>query len=277
MPPLVPLSAARAAWVRALVRERKAREAEQLLVLEGEKPLGELLARDPGSVAAVVLTRSAADALMDRAGANTVWSRVVRDGSVPLYECRDTVFGKFSDLVTAAGVLGVVRRPPWKEADVSRRAHLLAVYGEGIQDPANVGAIVRTAAAFGVDACWFSPDSADAYGPKAVRAAAGGILLMPVFAAADLSVIQRLGCRLFAAERPGPGSRPIDHVKEFPAKAMLAFGNESRGLSPELLQAADVRFHIPLRGQVESLNVAAAAAVSVFHFTHLRGSARTRL
>jgi len=193
--------------------------------------------------------------------------------SLPVYACRNTVFEKMSDLVTAAGVLAVVKRPRWKVEEWLRRSRLLGVYGESIQDPSNVGAIVRIAAAFQCDALWLSPDSADPYAPKAVRAAAGALFYLPIFITktTDWFVAEKLP--LYGAVPPGPGSVPIDAVRELPARALIAFGNESRGLSPSTAKAAEVRFHIPLSLNVESLNVAAAVAVSVFYFRGVRTKA----
>ena len=259
MTALPELSAAKASWVRTLMRERKARDAEGVLVLEGEKAIRELVARDPGSVKALVLTAAARERLTD----------LPRSASMPVYLSRDTVFEKLSDLVTAAGVLAVVRRPQWKPDDLLRRARLLALYGETIQDPSNVGAMVRTAAAFQFDALWLSSDCADPYAPKAVRAAAGAIFFLPIFTARSPELFAMHKLPMLAAVPPGAGSRSIEAITELPARAVVAFGNESRGLSPATTKAAQTRFHIPLSLHVESLNVAAAVAVSAFYFRRL--------
>lgn len=253
------LSAAKAAWVRALARERKARDAESVLVLEGEKAIRELLARDPAAIRALVLTAEAHERL----------GGALRSPSLPVMVARNTVFEKLSDLVTAAGVLAVVRRPQWKPEDVLRRARFVSLYGEAIQDPANVGAMIRTAAAFQFGAVWLSSDSADPYAPKAVRAAAGALFFLPIFMVRDAAALTSKRLSVLAAVAPTLGSRPIDAITELPSRSVIAFGNESRGLSKSTVEAAVARFHIPLAAHVESLNVGAAVAVSAFYFTRL--------
>jgi TrmH family RNA methyltransferase len=168
-----------------------------------------------------------------------------------------------------AGLLAVVEQPAWNQAAILQRSQVLGLYGECLQDPANVGAIVRTALGFGLDALWLTPDSADVFNPKVVRATAGALLALPVFTIADVRHLTGQGCAILAAEPPGPSSRAIQDVAAIPARSILAFGNESRGLSETTTKRAALRFHIPVSPAVQSLNVAAAAAVAAFYFSRL--------
>lgn len=143
------------------------------------------------------------------------------------------------------------------------------MYGEEIQDPANVGGIIRTAAAFGLDALWLSPGSADPFNPKVVRGTAGTLLTFPVFTLPDCQRLTQEGCALLAAEPPGPASKDLRTLTTRPKRSVLAFGNESRGLSLATQSLATLRFHIPLSKRVESLNVAASAAIAAFYFKGL--------
>ena len=108
---------------------------------------------------------------------------------------------------------------------------VLGILESRLQDPANVGAIVRTAAALNVSALWLTPESADVYNPKVVRATSGVLLALPIFASKDVSGLIRQGCRIFAAEVTGDGTVSIDEIHHAPQKLVLAVGNESRGLS----------------------------------------------
>jgi TrmH family RNA methyltransferase len=174
-----------------------------------------------------------------------------------------------SDLDAPQGILAVVRKPTWDEGGVLRRPTLLGIFGEQLQDPANVGAIIRTAAALDASALWLTPESADVYNPKVVRATSGVLHALPIFASKDVSGLIRQGCRIFAAEAARDGTVPIDEIHQVPRKLVLAVGNESRGLSAQIRRQATTRFTIPLSRGVESLNVAATVAIATFYFSRL--------
>jgi TrmH family RNA methyltransferase len=145
----------------------------------------------------------------------------------------------------------------------------LGIYGEHLQDPTNVGAIIRTAAALNASALWLTHESVDIYHPKVVRATSGVLLALPIFTVKDISGLIRQGCQVFAAEVAGDGTIPIDDIHQAPRKLVLAVGNESRGLSLEIRLQATTRFTIPLSRDVESLNVAATVAIATFFFSRL--------
>jgi TrmH family RNA methyltransferase len=188
-----------------------------------------------------------------------------------VYRCRESIFERISDVQTTQGILAVVQKPEWDAERVFARSSLLGLFGEGLQDPANVGAILRTAAAFGLDGLWLSADSADVYGPKVVRATAGTVLSLPVFTVKDgPALFAARQCAIIASETPGADSVPLRRLSTLPPRAVLAVGNESRGLSPAVLDQAAIRFHIPVSPLVESLNVAASAAIASYHLSELR-------
>ena len=145
----------------------------------------------------------------------------------------------------------------------------MGIFGEQLQDPANVGAIIRTAAALNASALWLTPDSADVYHPKVVRATSGVLLALPIFVARDVSGLIRQGCQIFTAEVTGDRTVSIDEIHQVPGKLVLAVGNESRGLSAQIRGLATTRFTIPLSRDVESLNVAATVAIATFYFSRL--------
>lgn len=265
---LPPLSLAQINRIRDLLQDKKARDGEGAFVMEGIKPVRPLL--DPRSplVVQVVVTQTFLDHQPGKA------KRLFFHGALPVHLCPDRLFGKMSDVETAQGILAVVRKPRWDQGTLFKRQELLGIYGEEIQDPANVGGIIRTAAAFGLDALWLSPGSADPFNPKVVRGTAGTLLAFPVFILPDRTLFHRERCALLAAEPPGPASRDLRSLMSRPERSILAFGNESRGLSPTTRGQAVLRFHIPLRPGVESLNVAASAAVAAFYFTGLPTQAR---
>jgi TrmH family RNA methyltransferase len=134
-----------------------------------------------------------------------------------------------------------------------------------LQDPANVGAIIRTAAALNIDALWLSPESADIYNPKVVRASAGAVLSLPIFVLKDLATLIQRGVTLFAAEAGNRQTVNIETIRHIPRRLVVVVGNESRGLSAHTIKQATCRFTIPLSRHIESLNVAATAAIALHY------------
>ena len=252
------LTASKATFIRELVRHKNVRDAERLFIVEGPRPIEELLASHAASFQIIVATETS----LAKADEGLAAALTRRDCSV--YVCQERVMARLSDVTTPPGILAVVRQPVWDQRAVFRQPQLFGCYCECLQDPANVGPIIRTAVALGLDALWLSPDSVDVFNPKLVRATAGALLKLPIFPNTDIGIFATFGCAICTAEVPGPRSRPIQDIRSRPPRAVVALGNESRGLSASTIQQASLRFHIPIRPEAESLNVASAAAIAIF-------------
>jgi TrmH family RNA methyltransferase len=150
--------------------------------------------------------------------------------------------------ITETKAVALFKRPRWKAEDVF--TNKLAVALDRVQDPGNVGTIVRLAAAFDAAGVVLLPGCADAYGPKAMRASVGAILSVPVIEMTIDELIAR-GRPIFAADRDGSSGLP---------NGILVFGSEGQGLSDKLRSVAKL-VRIEMSDRVESLNVAAAAAI----------------
>jgi TrmH family RNA methyltransferase len=258
----LPLSKAKAALIQDLCRHKKTRETERAFVLEGVKPIADLLKEHACALLAIVVTPLFLNKI-DEVLLTTI------EKHFRIYLCNEVMFERLSDLATAAGILAVVQQPSWDQEAIFRRRRMLGFYGECLQDPANVGAIIRTAAALDFDALWLSCDSVDVFNPKVVRATTGALFKLPIFSIRDTTEFARHGCALLTAELPGPDSRPIRGIKTVPSKAVIALGNEGRGLADATLKQAAMKFHIPVNPAMDSLNVAACAAIAAFYFRHL--------
>jgi len=144
-----------------------------------------------------------------------------------------------------------------------------------INDPQNVGLIVRNAAAFGVQALMVDHATYDPYYRKAVRVSMGAIFRLPVYYEDDLAAsLTRLkekhNTRIIVAT---PGNRTSDIAKvEFTGNICLVFGNEDKGVSRAILNIADTRVRIPISKNLDSLNVASASAVCLYEASRHRGS-----
>ncbi len=160
-----------------------------------------------------------------------------------------------SSLKTPPGELLLVAPPQWKEEDFSKIVVL-----EEVQDPTNVGSILRTAYCLGYDAVYIDAHSAHPFSPKTVRASAGYSLRMPVFRVALPEKLREWkGRKRILGTFPKGGEAPKPLKEDF----VLIFGNESRGISPQLSQLVERKLTIPMeRG--ESLGVAASAAILLY-------------
>ncbi|HKQ36285.1 MAG TPA: RNA methyltransferase [Nitrospiraceae bacterium] len=257
------LTRSQGAHIRELLLDRRVRAQAGAFVVEGAHAVRDLLTRYPEQILTIV----SAHGYLPKEGQRDRLARFA--SSAQQYSCSDLQFSKLSDLDAPQGILAVVRQAAWDEGEVLSQPTVLGIFGEQLQDPANVGAIIRTAAALNVSGLWLTPESADVYHPKVVRATSGMLLALPIFAAKDVSRLIRQGCEIFAAEVAGEGTIPIDGIHRVPRKLALAVGNESRGLSAQIRRQASTRFTIPLSRGVESLNVAATVAIATFYFSRL--------
>ena len=260
MSPLsTPLTRAQAARIRELLREKRARNAEGAFVIEGAKPVYDALLHLPAIVTAVVVSAGHED----RESGQQHRLRAARN--ISSFRCSDRTFSTFSTLDSPQGILAVVKQPYWNEEMVLAQPSLFGVYGEQLQDPANVGAIIRTAAALNVDALWLTPESADVYNPKVVRASAGAVLSLPIFVTEHVGRLTAKGMVVFAAEAGSGDAIHLESIRTVPKRLVVAVGNESRGLSAQTVKQAACRFTIPLSRHVESLNVAASVAIALHY------------
>jgi TrmH family RNA methyltransferase len=150
-------------------------------------------------------------------------------------------------------VIGLFERPAVSASAILSRRDSVAIALDGVQDPGNVGTIVRLAAAFDASGVLLLPGCADPFGPKAIRSSVGAILSVPV-AAITAKELLAANVPLFAADGAGATIDP-------PAtNAVLIFGNEGAGVSRELLERA-TPIAIATSSRVESLNVASSAAI----------------
>jgi len=255
-----PLTRAQAARIRDIFRDKRVRKAEGAFIIEGAKPVYDALINYPTFIRTLVMTED----YLHREGHQ---QRLVRESvHIPTFRCLKRVFSTLSDLETPQGILAVLNQPRWDEDHVFAQPRLFGLYGEQLQDPANVGALIRTAAAFHASALWLTPESADVYNPKVVRATAGALLSLPVFITRDVIKFIQRGCAVFAAEARGSETVNMDTIREVPKRLVVALGNESRGLSAQTITEATRRFTIPINPQIESLNVAATAAIALHFF-----------
>jgi len=233
------------------LREAHARRASGQLLVEGPTLLAEAL--EAGLVPALVALEQplpeAARAVVERA----------RAAGAELVALDARSAARASDREHAHGLLAAVPQPPRWDGRVPASGPALLLALCGLQDPGNVGTLLRSARAFGATACLLLPGSADPFGPKVVRASAGAALRLPsaeVPADGLAALAQRHGLQTCAAQPPRPGARAARWQP--PARCLLLLGHETRGL-PAAADAAPAC--VPHDPGVESLNVAMAGSI----------------
>ena len=179
--------------------------------------------------------------------------------TVPCLELSDTLFRRLSPVETPTGILAVIPIPASRPPPENPEPCVLL---EDIQDPGNLGSILRSTAASGIRQVYLSSQCADLWSPKVLRAGMGAHFHLECFPGVELDG--------FAASFPGRliatdlQARQSIFQTDLSGLVGLIFGNEGAGLSPALKAAAATLVNVPMPGQTESLNVAAAAAVCLF-------------
>jgi len=170
----------------------------------------------------------------------------------------DRLFDELTELSTPSGILAVIEIPRTRDQGAGGCWLLL----EDIQDPGNLGSILRTAVAAGVSDAWLSKGCADAWSPRVLRGAMGAHFALCIHERSNLvNVALRRSGSVIALEVDGPSS--LYHL-DLRGAIAFALGNEGSGLSSALREVATEHAAIPMQGDAESLNVAAAAAVCLF-------------
>ncbi|TJZ76165.1 TrmH family RNA methyltransferase [Chitiniphilus eburneus] len=183
---------------------------------------------------------------------------LIRRAGSPLTLIDPTLFADLSELPSPTGVLALT---DWPASKTPRRDGFCLLL-DGVQDPGNVGTILRTAAAAGVMQVLLSPGCADVWSPKVLRSGMGAHFLLDIVERADLPAFADDFQGVIAATLLDGA---IDlHAASLTGDLALAVGAEGQGVTPELAARARLRLRIPMAPGVESLNVGAAAAICLY-------------
>ena len=237
--------------------KRSQREKTGLFVAEGVR-LAEMAAASDWDIAFALVTERAADE--DRV--QTILAQLeARETKVFLVP--ELVYAKASGTESPQGVLLVVRQKRWALDDLCGNSPCYLVL-DRVQDPGNLGTILRTADAAGMDGVILLKGTVDAFSPKVVRAAMGSLFHVPVVADvtedAFLAFAEARGLKVFATAH---------FAAAFRSASAIIFGNEGAGVSERLLAHAE-RIYIPMYGGTESLNVAVSSAIVLYEVVRQR-------
>jgi TrmH family RNA methyltransferase len=238
------------------LHQKKYRDREGQFLAEGTNLVLEALRS--GSEAEILFVTQA----FEKNTAFAEIAKLAKEQGVHTEKLSEKQFQALSETRAPQGVLLLVSKPARRFAEASRRNWRTVVALDGLQDPGNVGTIIRTADWYGCSAVVLGEGCAELTNSKVLRATAGSLFHLPVFEGEPLvPALEKLkgeGFALFAAESVGEAEHYRVH---FPPRAVLIVGNERHGIRPEIKKLEPLSVRIPRRGQAESLNAAVAMAV----------------
>ncbi len=230
------------------------------LGIEGEHLLAEAL-RSGVEIATVFF----------RSGDGELLSRIGLDAAVDVIELPAEIFSSAVTTESPQGIAALVTPKVFSLEDVVRGDSPLIVIAAGLQDPGNLGTLIRSAEAFGATGVITLPGTVSLWNAKAMRASSGSVFRLPVVVADEdeaFRLLRSLGVRTFAAVAE-QGFSAAD--SDLTTPVALLIGNEGRGLTSRLLKQSDERITIPCPGPVESLNAAIAGSILLYEASRQRG------
>lgn len=245
--------------LRRLLRRRSLRAEEGVLVVEGPSMLDEAL--DAGlAVESVFVEEHAPRAMHELAARSGAPVHLVADGAVE----------GIADLTSPPPMLSVVERPRVRLADVLARrpdGSGLVLVLAGVGDPGNAGTLIRSAEAAGATGVISTVGSVDLTNPKVVRAAAGSLFRLPVWADATVSALSELAAEGWQVVGTAADA-PVSHEgAEWAEAVALVLGSEAHGVPADVAGLVDTWVRVPMAGRVESLNVAVTGTLVAFEAT----------
>ncbi len=244
------------------LQQRSGRRRRRLSIAEGIRLIEEALASNVPIRGVLATTK------LGRSPRGRELLRDLASRAVPIEEVSEGQLGQVSDTQTSQGVLAVIRPPVWGLADI-RLGHGPVLIVDGVQDPGNLGTLLRTAYALGAGGAILLKGTADSSNPKTLRAAVGASFQLPA-APAQLDELKgwarRQGATIWATATEGI---PL-HRCQPPDRLSLVVGSEAAGVSEGVLQLAADRVAIPLVRGAESLNVSVALGIVLYEVLRAR-------
>ena len=254
------LNSPHVARVKALIGSRgtKERRAVGAFVAEGLQCFREAINSNQGPrISTLYLTESARVKLDEFTDLSLLQT----------FDVSDDVMRAMSETITPQGILAICEIPKNSLDSIPLDGSRKFIYLSEVQDPGNAGTILRSADAFGMDAVITSPGSVDMYSPKVVRSTAGSLWHIPVFESLDLQELLT-SKQLHAFTLGASGSKPLADFKTT-RDCLAIFGNEARGLHSNQSLSTIESVHIPMPGSAESLNLSAAASITMYHLVNM--------
>jgi TrmH family RNA methyltransferase len=253
----------------ALLKKSKERRAQGLFVVEGPKMCFEA---PKEWVRAVYVSETFEKEPDTRTQLFSYCGEVAQ--ALPYEVVADSVLKSVSDTQNPQGIMAVVEKPCYTLSDMLCGEQTMLLVLDGIQDPGNLGTMLRTGEGAGMTGVIMSRTTVDLFNPKTIRSTMGSLYRVPFYIAenlvATLAQLKADGVKLYAAHLKG--TRSYDEP-DYTGACGFLIGNEGNGLSEEAAEAADTYIRIPMAGQVESLNAAISAGLLLYECSRQRRQA----
>lgn len=248
-----------------LQKKAKLRKEEKQFVVEGVKMVSEAPADRLVKVYVSETFKADNEEFLERMNYDSI-------GKDVLEIVTDNVFMRMADTQTPQGIMAVVRMSDTDlEGILSDKRNPLLLIIENLQDPGNLGTIVRMAEGAGVTGIIMSSNTVDIYNPKTIRSTMGSLYRVPVIYVDDIckavDECKEKGVKVYAAHLKGTDNY---NQKDYAQPTAFMIGNEGNGLSDRLTQKADELVRIPMQGKVESLNAAIACTILTYEAVRQR-------
>lgn len=199
-------------------------------------------------------------------------SNVPQNTECPVYGVTDKVYARIAYREGTEGIIAVMKEKNTAPEELSLTANSLVLVLESVEKPGNLGAVLRTADAAGVDAVFICDPLTDLYNPNLIRASLGAIFSVPTVCCTSqeaFSVIKSAGLRILTAQLQ---DSELYYDTDMTCGTALVFGTEDKGLTDFWREKSDVKIRIPMAGLMDSLNVSVSAAILCFEAVRQRNT-----
>lgn len=245
-------------FIRSL-NEKKYRTKYNAFYLEGVKVTNEIL--DKNEAIDILFIAYSKSLLISTNGGQALLNRISSLKNIKVLEFEENIFKYMTDTVNTQGILVVMKIPKYSLENEENKNIILL---DKVQDLGNIGTIIRSCNAFGVDTILCTSGTADVYSPKAVRATMGGILNVKIIyldGIEKLNLLKKMGYKIATTSLKTQNS--IDSI-DYNNKYIFVMGNEANGVSKEILDISDFVVKIPMNEKIESLNVGVATSIILY-------------
>ncbi|MDD7389603.1 MAG: RNA methyltransferase [Lachnospiraceae bacterium] len=254
--------------VMQLQKKRKEREATGLFAAEGIRLFGEI---PSGWLEQVFVSES----FLEREDAQTILEQAE---NCEIFSVKDSVFAGMCDTRTPQGILAVAHRRDWTLQEILKLSDRpFFMMAENLQDPGNLGTILRTGEGAGITALILSKGTVDIYSPKVIRSTMGSLFRVPFLYIEDMAetaaFLRERGIMVYGAHLEG--SVPYDEP-DYTHPSAILIGNEGNGLTDRTAAVCSRKVRIPMEGAVESLNAAMSAGILMYEVHRQRTAGANR-
>ena len=249
------------------LREAKARRERGLTIVDGIREVSRAV-----EAGAAVKELYVCPELYEGQGQGNVAEVITKVSSrkIPVYDISSEIFQKVAFGERAEGVLAVCQPKLSTLGDIKKKKDCLLMIVEAVEKPGNLGAILRTCDAAGVDALLVSGHSTDIFNPNVIRASLGTVFTVPVVQADPKDIVTFLKKNQVKIFATTPDTSKISTKSDLRGSVAIIVGSEKEGLSGFWLDHADVKISIPMKGKADSLNAAVTAAVVAYEAVRQR-------